>query len=1031
MEIDGFLSRPQHTFLSVKFLSWNINGCRTKLEKKNVENLLLQYDIIALNEVKTHLPVCLPGYTSYMSYDKDNSHRGGTTVLVKNYLSREVISMDTSITDQVWFQLRNIPKIVFGACYIPPSDSPFFSHMEFASIQEKLISETTSNRYIIFGDMNARLGRCVRDIVNNNNFTYPNLPDDVITPNDNAYLLSTICKDHDLVVINNLKTGNKHFVSDRTYRQGTNWVSELDVFVGSQDMIGSLDWLKVYQTVDLPSDHAPIGIQISVNRISLDDLARRASNLGGHASLMGCLGRNGLVNKPLKACNIDSNLFSALVANRTISVEEHGNSIDDFASRVSELLYRCAEMSFVPSEPITENGGIVYNDRWERLLQDHDDSSVWKAIDWKGRIGGATRVDDHPTDQEFKEFFERVLNPIDIRPVGNEISSDVNIPILDNQITSEEVQTQIRKIKPNKSCGPDGVSPGVLKMLPPQWILTLATLFSTIFTSSSYPGVWSLAKLFTIFKKGDRRNPKNYRGITVINCLAKLYDMILCARLETWFKPYREQAGAQKGRGCVEHIVTLRLLTDFAKKKKNKLFVVFVDFTQAYDLVPRDMLFQVLKRLGCGTAMLAALIAIYRVTNSVIGTAVVATTIGVRQGSSTSCLLFILYINDLIKLIKESCNPEGFLSWLHILALMDDTVLLATTRENILHKISLLKQYCQDYGMKINASKTKFFVICGTDQDREIIEVDDLIIEQCTKYVYLGSVFTADGSVSSSVAAHAQSRVAHLNKFVSFLDKNNDIPFIVKKRVFDAVLMSTILYGCESWLNADLRPIVKLYNWAVKLLLGVRKTTCNDTCYLELGLPPLQDLVRSRQRKFFSGMWRERSLMEDDPLVLIIKTVLGSRYNTRNYVQSLIYDTVDDIGEAMENLKNNIRNSNSSRRLTYMEMNPDLSVHNVYSEKHNIPEHHRVSFTRFRLSAHSLAVEVGRWNRRGRGRLPVEERLCRCGEIQTENHVVRECPLTLNIRLGHNIDSISSIFSNERPIADQCRIVHLFLLTYN
>ena len=81
---------------------------------------------------------------------------------------------------------------------------------------------------------------------------------------------------------------------------------------------------------------------------------------------------------------------------------------------------------------------------------------------------------------------------------------------------------------------------------------------------------FNLPKLFAIFKKGDKSKPKNYRGITVINCLAKLYDMILCARLERWFKPYREQAGAQKGRSCVEHIVTLRLLTDFAKKKKKQ-----------------------------------------------------------------------------------------------------------------------------------------------------------------------------------------------------------------------------------------------------------------------------------------------------------------------------------------------------------------------------------------------------------------------------------------------------------------------------
>ena len=76
-------------------------------------------------------------------------------------------------------------------------------------------------------------------------------------------------------------------------------------------------------------------------------------------------------------------------------------------------------------------------------------------------------------------------------------------------------------------------------------------------------------------------------------------------------------------------------------------------------------------------------------------------------------------------------------------------------------------------------------------------------------------------------------------------------------------------------------------------------------------------------------------------------------------------------------------------------------------------------------------MEVGRWNRRGRGRLPIEERLCSCGAIQTENHVVRDCPLTLDIRLNHSITSMSSIFSNDRDIVEQCRIVHLLLSAYN
>ena len=98
----------------------------------------------------------------------------------------------------------------------------------------------------------------------------------------------------------------------------------------------------------------------------------------------------------------------------------------------------------------------------------------------------------------------------------------------------------------------------------------------------------------------------------------------------------------------------------------------------------------------------------------------------------------------------------------------------------------------------------------------------------------MGSTFTSDGSLVSSIRAHAQSKVAHVIKFVSFSNENRDIPFIVKRRVFDAALMSAVLYGCESWLDTDLRPITKLYNWGLKQLLGVRKTTCNDTCYLEL-----------------------------------------------------------------------------------------------------------------------------------------------------------------------------------------------------
>lgn len=73
--------------------------------------------------------------------------------------------------------------------------------------------------------------------------------------------------------------------------------------------------------------------------------------------------------------------------------------------------------------------------------------------------------------------------------------------------------------------------------------------------------------------------------------------------------------------------------------------------------------------------------------------------------------------------------------------------------------------------------------------------------------------------------------------------------------------------------------------------------------------------------------------------------------------------------------------SESSRRKIYKEINPDFGVHQVYNVRHTIHETQRISFTQFRVSGHSLACETGRWNRRGRGRIPMEERLCVCGQV--------------------------------------------------
>lgn len=116
-----------------------------------------------------------------------------------------------------------------------------------------------------------------------------------------------------------------------------------------------------------------------------------------------------------------------------------------------------------------------------------------------------------------------------------------------------------------------------------------------------------------LFKEDDRKDVNNYRGISIMSSMAKLCGMALCSRVKVWFKPFREQAGALEKRGCLEHVVSLRLLCDMACRKRNvKIVFELIDFSEYPDWVPREKLFRLLQRPGCGAAFLCAVVGMYR-----------------------------------------------------------------------------------------------------------------------------------------------------------------------------------------------------------------------------------------------------------------------------------------------------------------------------------------------------------------------------------------------------------------------------------
>ena len=128
-------------------------------------------------------------------------------------------------------------------------------------------------------------------------------------------------------------------------------------------------------------------------------------------------------------------------------------------------------------------------------------------------------------------------------------------------------------------------------------------------------------------------------------------------------------------------------------------------------------------------------------------------------------------------------------------------------------------------------------------------------VTKCSSYTYLGTEITAE-PLNKHIAAHVKIKESQALKFYSFLNKNFDAPYTVKKQVWTSALISSIMFSCETWLTKDFTSVNRLYNDTLKNMLGVRRTTCNDILYIETGIPDAKTFIQIRQKNFLNKLYR-------------------------------------------------------------------------------------------------------------------------------------------------------------------------------
>ena len=130
----------------------------------------------------------------------------------------------------------------------------------------------------------------------------------------------------------------------------------------------------------------------------------------------------------------------------------------------------------------------------------------------------------------------------------------------------------------------------------------LLIIFNTILQCSIFPCQWWHSVIIALFKhKGSRSIPKNFRQVSLVVMLSKLFDFVLLNLFKIWFKPNDMQTAYQEGKSCSDHIFLMRCLIQQFNLDKRKLFVTTVGFDGAFDRVKRSTLLQKLILFGASS----------------------------------------------------------------------------------------------------------------------------------------------------------------------------------------------------------------------------------------------------------------------------------------------------------------------------------------------------------------------------------------------------------------------------------------------
>ena len=463
----------------------------------------------------------------------------------------------------------------------------------------------------------------------------------------------------------------------------------------------------------------------------------------------------------------------------------------------------------------------------------------------------------------FKGLNSRSDNDFDT-PVGSPPSNSE----LDSPIMKEEIMNCVKRLKNNKASGIDNILNEFLKASKDLMIDIYVSLFNLVFTTGDIPYTWTIGNINPIYKnKGDINNPDNYRPITLLSCLGKLFTAIINERLKKYSENNNiigeEQLGFRNGYSTIDGAFILHALISLMEKRNKSTYAVFIDLKKAFPSISRPLLFQKLSELPIGTNIFKCIKSMYDNIKSCVTingriSELFSCQVGLREGECLSPILFSFYLNDLKDhlilnsegiSLKHNAHGIDQLFNLFIIMYADDTVLFADSRAKLQQILNCYIEYCEKWKLYINPEKTKVMIF-RKNYSKPNIKVYGKNLEVVNHFKYLGNTFSKNGRFMFSLKDNIDKARKGFYALMNHC-KDKFIPLDCKLELFSKCIEPILLYGCEIWGTEDIAILEKIRMKCYKIIMKAKSSTPAYMIYGELGLLPLSYFIQKRMISYW------------------------------------------------------------------------------------------------------------------------------------------------------------------------------------